>query len=98
MASLSLLLIGQILFPEHEDRGLATKPETADIEYDRTNGIISDLLSFTALGFLKGGSYAAGPQNQSPRGIKRNFSIAIFALHRSRGNRISKRIVASSNL
>jgi len=29
LANLSLLLIGQILFPEHEDRGLATKHENA---------------------------------------------------------------------
>jgi hypothetical protein len=36
--------------------------------------------------------------DQIPRGINRNSSIAICALHRSRGNRISKCIVASSKL
>ena len=35
---------------------------------------------------------------QKRRGIKRNFSTAIFALKRSRGDCISKRIVASSKL
>jgi hypothetical protein len=37
-------------------------------------------------------------RSQNPRGIRRNFSMAIFALHRSRGDCSSKRMIASSNL
>jgi hypothetical protein len=72
--------------------------KTADIEYDRTNGIIPRFAELYGFRISQGRKLRCWPQNQSPRGIKRNFSIAIFALHRSRGNRISKRIIASSNL